>query len=984
MASFVVAYTVVTAIIAYMGIYLGIKSLTKYSHKKGSKYLGYGCFATSVVCISYYLSIISENYLLTSISSSIYFIGVDVSAVMLLIYIVFFTKRKWVKHNRVAVMLVCIYTVIELVIFSINPFVEISVGYVKRDTKIAYYDYNLHNLYYAHLAFVYILVIVITMLILHKAFSVPSGYRKQYYFVVMGIILEVAFNAMYLFASAEDDRIPIDYSAFGYSFIAFWVYWISFKYSSHGMLNSFKSLVFENIDQGLLLFDYADQLILVNEKAKKLMPSIDFREELPLEEFQNQLGIEDVGEERNFSRTFQFEFGEKALRCDYNAFRNSKGQLTGRLYVFTNAALETDLLTGFQNWESFKLFARENSKIFKAPVTAVIFDINGLGIINSRYGNAAGDKRIKELAETMREIFPRGSYFVRGRDAMLVAICYHMQESEVLEYIRDIPVDVQYAAAEIDEKKPDIVETIRTARKALKNKKLLDSHSAHSELINSLVSALREYDLETKEHVERTRVYSIKLAERLGLADIEKSQLSLLCLLHDIGKIGIPQDVINKPGKLDAEEWKIIKTHPRKGYQIAESSTELKEIADMILHHHEKWDGSGYPDGLTKESIPLLSRIISVVDAYDAMTHDRVYRKAMTHEEAVAELKRCAGTQFDPYLVSEFIQILGIDENIDVSAITIEDKKEEEKVVEEENKHIHDVEYTRFYADDELNIISADPYFQAFTGYSRNEKISLSELVPEKVRTEFLCKLNEQQAKNKLIYIEHHLLKKDGNELFVITYGRRFYDEAEKQNKLELVIADIKKTYVNEMIAEKERNKAIARMQRWEVKYRSDSLTGILTHAAFMNDVEDRLMSGGSKVVLIMVDVDKFKTYNDEMGHKKGDEFLILLATKLRESIRSTDLAGRMGGDEFAVAMFFNNDLSDEFIFEKTKTLFDKINQTVSATSSKMSVSMGVAISNSDDNTFNKLYEKADKALYASKENGRNKISLYENAVKAD
>ena len=252
------------------------------------------------------------------------------------------------------------------------------------------------------------------------------------------------------------------------------------------------------------------------------------------------------------------------------------------------------------------------------------------------------------------------------------------------------------------------------------------------------------------------------------------------------------------------------------------------------------------------------------------------------------------------------------------------------------------------------------------------------------MRTEFLCKLNEQQAKNKLIYIEHHLLKKDGNELFVITYGRRFYDEAEKQNKLELVIADIKKTYVNEMIAEKERNKAIARMQRWEVKYRSDSLTGILTHAAFMNDVEDRLISGGSKVVLIMVDVDKFKTYNDEMGHKKGDEFLILLATKLRESIRSTDLAGRMGGDEFAVAMFFNNDLSDEFIFEKTKALFDKINQTVSATSSKMSVSMGVAISNSDDNTFNKLYEKADKALYASKENGRNKISLYENAVKAD
>ena len=117
-------------------------------------------------------------------------------------------------------------------------------------------------------------------------------------------------------------------------------------------------------------------------------------------------------------------------------------------------------------------------------------------------------------------------------------------------------------------------------------------------------------------------------------------------------------EILNKPGKLTDEEWKIMRSHVEKGYEIAMSNTELRQIAEEIRHHHERWDGNGYPDGLSRESIPVLSRVIAVVDAFDAMINDRPYRKGMPISKAIEELKSCAGSQFDPYIVSEFIRLV--------------------------------------------------------------------------------------------------------------------------------------------------------------------------------------------------------------------------------------------------------------------------------------------------------------------------------------
>jgi len=134
--------------------------------------------------------------------------------------------------------------------------------------------------------------------------------------------------------------------------------------------------------------------------------------------------------------------------------------------------------------------------------------------------------------------------------------------------------------------------------------------------------------------------------------------LKLLASLHDIGKIAIPNSILDKPGRLTAEEWDLIKKHPEIGYRIALSSPEMAPIAEAILHHHEHWNGGGYPLGLKSENIPILARILAIADTYDVMVNGRSYQPAVSPQEVWEELKRCAGTQFDPQLVIKTIEVL--------------------------------------------------------------------------------------------------------------------------------------------------------------------------------------------------------------------------------------------------------------------------------------------------------------------------------------
>ncbi len=180
-------------------------------------------------------------------------------------------------------------------------------------------------------------------------------------------------------------------------------------------------------------------------------------------------------------------------------------------------------------------------------------------------------------------------------------------------------------------------------------------HPAVIETLTSLAFAIDAKDHYTQGHSQKVSGFAALIAQELGLSATEVEEVRLAAMLHDVGKVGIPEAILNKAGPLDAEEWEVMKNHAKLGARILEPLRTLGRIQQMVAHHHEFYDGSGYPDGLAGDHIPLGARIIAIADAYDTITSDRTYKKARSAEDALAELERCAGTQFDPELVRAFV-----------------------------------------------------------------------------------------------------------------------------------------------------------------------------------------------------------------------------------------------------------------------------------------------------------------------------------------
>jgi putative nucleotidyltransferase with HDIG domain len=186
---------------------------------------------------------------------------------------------------------------------------------------------------------------------------------------------------------------------------------------------------------------------------------------------------------------------------------------------------------------------------------------------------------------------------------------------------------------------------------------LRDLESTYSQTLWSLVAALDAREHETGDHSQRVVRYSLAVARRLGLPESDLPELGRGALLHDIGKIGVPDAILLKPGKLNEAEWAEMKRHPRIGYEILRSIDFLDRSAEMVLSHQERWDGRGYPRGLVAEDIPIAARIFAIADTYDAMTSDRPYRKALSADAAREEIARCAGTQFDRRCAEAFLSM---------------------------------------------------------------------------------------------------------------------------------------------------------------------------------------------------------------------------------------------------------------------------------------------------------------------------------------
>lgn len=306
------------------------------------------------------------------------------------------------------------------------------------------------------------------------------------------------------------------------------------------------------------------------------------------------------------------------------------------------------------------------------PVSIIVCDLDGLKFVNDTLGHATGDTVLAASANVISSAFRKSDIVARiGGDefAILLSQSDERIAEKACDRIRqaidrynaagpEIPLSISIGFAVKSDTSESMSNLFKEADDSMYRDKLHRGQSARSAIVQTLLKTLEARDLITEGHAVRLQDYVTVLAEAVGMPGRDIAELCLLAKFHDIGKVGVSDKILFKPGPLNLDEVDEMRRHSEIGFRIAKSAPDLAPVADWILKHHEWWNGKGYPLGLKGEEIPLECRILAIADAYDAMTSDRPYRKAMTHDSAVGELKRFAGVQFDPDLVFHFLEQL--------------------------------------------------------------------------------------------------------------------------------------------------------------------------------------------------------------------------------------------------------------------------------------------------------------------------------------
>jgi diguanylate cyclase (GGDEF)-like protein/PAS domain S-box-containing protein len=329
-----------------------------------------------------------------------------------------------------------------------------------------------------------------------------------------------------------------------------------------------------------------------------------------------------------------------------------------------------DYLTGLYNRRYFEEHLSGVDSDRFLPLTVAMFDLNGLKLINDSFGHEVGDLHLQKLAKIVKDECTTGEIVARSGGDEFVIVMPNTNESDadirinhlksliLKEKVGSIALSVSFGYDTKTRKEENIKEILKNAEDNKYRKKINESSSMRSQTIQIIMNTLFEKSNREMLHSKRVSEICKDIAIAMHFENDEINQIKTAGLMHDIGKIGIDEKILNKPMSLDGFEWKEIQRHPEIGWRILKSANEFSRLADFIILHHERLDGKGYPKGLKGDDIPIEAKIIAVADAYDAITTERPYRSKKNKEEAIAEMRRHSGTQFDPYVLEIFINNL--------------------------------------------------------------------------------------------------------------------------------------------------------------------------------------------------------------------------------------------------------------------------------------------------------------------------------------
>ena len=327
-----------------------------------------------------------------------------------------------------------------------------------------------------------------------------------------------------------------------------------------------------------------------------------------------------------------------------------------------------DQLTGAYNRRFFEEELKQLDIKENLPITIVMGDINGLKLINDSFGHATGDELLKKAVEIMKKGCREGDMVARlGGDEFVIImpktdnkealdIVDHIKDLVSYEKVSNVDLSISFGYDTKVIERQAASEILVNAENHMYRHKLYERSSMRSKIIDIILNTLFEKSNRELLHSKRVSELCEAIAIKMNLATDEVNRIIIAGLVHDIGKIGTDEKILNKAGSLNEEERNEIEKHPETGWRILSSTNEFSELAQFILEHHEKWNGQGYPNGLKGEEISIVARIITIADSFDAMTRDRSYRRGLSEKDAIMEIKRCSGTQFDPDIAKVFVE----------------------------------------------------------------------------------------------------------------------------------------------------------------------------------------------------------------------------------------------------------------------------------------------------------------------------------------